>query len=54
MSELDESPLSFKVPANLKADLQRLAAADSRNLSQYVRLVLEQHVASKKSATKKR
>ena len=54
MSPLKESPLSFKVTEALKAELQRLADTDKRGLSQYIRIVLEEHVAAKKAAAKKR
>ena len=37
--------LSFRVPPELKDELQQLAAADRRELSVYVRLALEDHVA---------
>jgi predicted transcriptional regulator len=42
--------LSFRMPAELKSELQKLATADRRELSVYVRLALEDHVAAKKTA----
>jgi predicted transcriptional regulator len=41
--------LSFRMPPELKAELQKLASADRRELSVYVRLALEDHVAAKKA-----
>ncbi len=50
--------LSFRVGPELKAELQKLAKADRRELSVYVRLALEDHVAARKAesprATSKR
>ena len=54
MPELEETPLSFKVSSSLKADLQKLADADRRSLSQYLRIVLEEHVAANKAAAKRK
>jgi len=45
--------LSFRVPPELKDELQQLAAADRRELSVYVRLALEDHVAAKKAKSGK-
>jgi predicted transcriptional regulator len=36
--------LSYRVPAELKAALKKLAEADRRKLGAYVQLVLEEHV----------
>ena len=47
-------PLNVLAPATLKADLQKLADADRRNLSQYVILKLEQIVAEEKTKAKKK
>jgi hypothetical protein len=46
--------LNVLVPAPLKADLQKLADADRRNLSQYVVLKLEQIVSDEKAKTKRK
>lgn len=46
--------LNFRVEPELKAGLQKLADADRRDLSVYVRMVLEDHVAAKKAAIKKK
>jgi predicted transcriptional regulator len=45
--------LSFRVPAELKADLRKLADADRRSLGQYVQIALEEHVAARKAAGKR-
>lgn len=45
--------LSFRIPPELKAELQKLAIADRRELSVYVRLALEDHVAAKKAESGK-
>ena len=41
--------LSYRVPADLKAALQKLADTDKRKLGAYVQLVLEEHVERKGS-----
>ncbi len=46
--------LNFRVSDELKADLKKLADADRRELSVYARLVLEDHVATKKAAGKRK
>ncbi len=40
-------PVSVRMPPELKEALQALAAADKRPLSNYVVLVLEEHVKAK-------
>lgn len=40
--------IGTKCEASLKKDLEKLAKEDRRTLSDYVRLVLEKHVADKK------
>ena len=45
--------LSFRLPPELKSELQKLARADRRELSVYVRLALEDHVAAKKAESGK-
>jgi hypothetical protein len=42
------------VPEALKAELQKLGNADRRKLGPYILIVLEEHVAAKKAAAKKR
>lgn len=37
--------ISYRVPQELKDELQRLADADKRKLGPYVQIVLEEHVA---------
>jgi predicted transcriptional regulator len=44
-----ETILSIRVPADLRKALQKLADADRRKLSDYIRLQLELLVDSKKS-----
>jgi hypothetical protein len=41
-------PISFRIKAGIKQDLERLAREDRRSLSSYIELVLEAHVAAKK------
>ena len=50
--DVKDAVLSYRVPQNLKDELQRLADADRRKLGQYVQIALEEHVAAKKSARK--
>lgn len=38
------APISTRCTEDLRDELERLAAADSRPLASYVRLVLEKHV----------
>ena len=38
------APISFRIRPDLKAALERLAAADRRSLSAYIELALERHV----------
>jgi hypothetical protein len=45
------SPLSFRVDANIKAALEKLAADDNRSLSSYIQLLLKQHVEAKLTRT---
>lgn len=40
--------IGFRIPAKLKASLEKLAEKDRRPLSDYIRLVLEDHVARKR------
>ena len=49
-----DTMLSYRVRKSLKADLQKLADADKRKLSQYIEIVLEEHVAAKKTAQKRK
>lgn len=44
-----ESRLSVRVPPKLKRRLNQLAKDDRRKVAEYVRLVLEDHVASKET-----
>lgn len=40
-------PFSMRLPPELKAELQRLADADRRSLTNYIEIVLEDHVKTK-------
>ena len=46
--------ISFRINDDLKAALQKLAAADRRSLSSYIHLALEDHVAAKKGRGKRK
>jgi predicted DNA-binding protein len=37
-------PISFRIKAEIKQALERLAKADRRSLSQYIELALEAHI----------
>ncbi len=50
----EKTQLSVSVPTVLKAELQKLADADRRNLSQYVILKLEAIVAEEKAKAKRK
>jgi len=50
----EKAALSFLVPKSLKEALQELAEADRRNLTNYLQLVLEEHVEAKKKEGKRR
>ena len=50
---LKTAAISYRIPAELKAALQRLADADKRKLGPYIQIVLEDHVASKKVTKRK-
>jgi hypothetical protein len=53
--EHSQGPLdSPTIKPSMKADLQALADADRRKLATYVEIVLEEHVAAKKAAAKKK
>jgi predicted DNA-binding protein len=46
------APLSYRIPAHLKEELQKLADADRRKLGPYIQIVLEEHVESMKAEEK--
>jgi len=50
----DKPILSFRVRADIKDAMQKLANADRRTLSSYIELVLEAHVEAKKKEGKRR
>jgi predicted DNA-binding protein len=43
-------PISFRIKAGIKQDLERLAKDDRRSLSSYIELVLEAHIEAKKQS----
>ena len=45
--------LSYRVPKELRAELQKLADADKRKLASYIQLVLADHVEKAKSGKRK-
>ena len=49
-------PISFRIKAEIKESLERLAQADKRSLSSYIELALEEHIQRKggKPPAKKR
>ena len=51
-----DAVVSYRIPGELKAALQKLADADKRKLGPYIRIVLEEHVDSQrgKSAGKRK
>ena len=51
-SELKTAALAIRVRPSLKAELERLAAADKRSVAGYVEIALEAHVAALKSGQK--
>lgn len=44
------APIAFRIDPDLKADLQRLADADDRSLSNYIERVLRQHLQTVEAA----
>ena len=51
---LKTAAISYRIPAELKAALQKLADADKRKLGPYIQIVLEEHVATKKPTSKRK
>jgi predicted transcriptional regulator len=49
-----DTTLSYRVPRKLKQELQTLANADRRNLSDFIRLALEEVVEAKRKEGKRR
>ncbi len=41
-------PISFRIKEEIKEQLERLAKADKRSLSQYIELALEAHIEQRK------
>ncbi len=48
------APLGLRIRPELKEELERFARADRRSMASYVEIVLEEHVAAKKTAGKKK
>jgi hypothetical protein len=46
--------ISFRIRADIKAAMQKLADGDRRSLSSYIELALEEHIKAKKKEGKKR
>ena len=44
-----DDKFSMRLPAEMKAELQRRAETESRSLAAYIVLALQQHVAGSKS-----
>jgi predicted DNA-binding protein len=47
-------PISFRIKAEIKQVLERLAKEDKRSLSQYIEIALEAHIEAKQQEGKKR
>jgi hypothetical protein len=47
-------PISFRIKAEIKEALRRLAKADNRSLSSYIELALEEHIEAGKRGGKRR
>jgi hypothetical protein len=43
-----DAVVSYRIPAELKAALQKLADTDKRKLGPYIQIVLEEHVEQKR------
>ena len=46
--------ISYRIPDQLKADLQKLADADKRKLGPFIQIVLEEYVAANKKGAKRK
>ena len=51
-----DAVVSYRIPAELKAALQKLADTDKRKLGPYIQIVLEEHVEQQrgKAASKRK
>ena len=47
MTKTDVKPTSVRLPEDLKAAIEHLAAQDDRSVSKYIERVLDEHVRSK-------
>lgn len=53
-SDRQTAPINARIDAQLKADIEALAAQDhNRSISNYIEMVLRMHVAAKKPKTSK-
>ena len=50
-TRLHSEALNLRLPADIKHEIATLAAADRRKVSDYIRIVLEDHVAARQRAT---
>jgi len=50
----ETAPLSIRISVELRAELERLAEADGRTMSNYVSRALQQHVDGVRKAKSKR
>ena len=50
---IKDAVVSYRIPAELKTALQKLADADKRKLGPYIQIVLEEHVAAKHPSKRK-
>lgn len=48
------APLGLRIEPELKAEIEKLAAADKRSVAQYVELVLQAHVEALRKARVKK
>ena len=50
MNQLGNEPMVYlhlRIPAEMKEQLQALADSDRRKMSDYIRIILEDHIAKK-------
>jgi hypothetical protein len=53
-SELRNASVGLRIKPSLKAELERLAKADKRTLASFIEIALEEHVAARKAAPKRK
>jgi hypothetical protein len=49
-----DAVVSYRIPGELKAALQKLADTDKRKLGPYIQIVLEEHVEQKRGKASSR